>query len=93
MLFLRASNITDEDVKQMAVALKPDPAQPGVANKSLKVLDLSYNPISKKCLKFLADAMETNRTLEYIGLAKCNLQAKSVAKLLAHIGRIPFPSD
>lgn len=77
----------------MAHVLKPDPANPGHANKSLKVLDLSYNPVSKKSLKFLADAMETNRTLEYFGLAKCNLQAKSVAKLISHIGRIPFPSD
>jgi Ran GTPase-activating protein (RanGAP) involved in mRNA processing and transport len=57
----------------MCHVLKPDPANPGFANKSLKVLDLSYNPISKKCLKFIADTMETNRTLEYLGLAKCNL--------------------
>ena len=57
----------------MTHVLKPDPANPGHANKTLKVLDISYNPVTKKCLKSIADAMETNRTLEYLGLAKCNL--------------------
>ena len=77
----------------MSSVLKPDPANPGHANKTLKVLDISYNPITKKCLKFISDAMETNRTLEYLGLAKCNLQAKSLTKIINQIGRIPFPND
>lgn len=77
----------------MCHVLKPDPANPGHANKTLKVLDISYNPVSKKCLKSIADAMETNRTLEYLGLAKCNLQAKALVKIINQIGRIPFPSD
>jgi len=93
VLFLRASNITDEDVKQMCHVLKPDPANPNFSNKTLKVLDISYNPISKKCLKSFADMMETNRTLEYLGLAKCKLTAKSLNKVLNQIGRIPFPTD
>ena len=37
--------------------------------------------------------METNRTLEYLGLAKCKLQTKSVVKILNQIGRIPFALD
>jgi hypothetical protein len=56
-------------------------------------LDISYNPITKKSLNFIADMMETNRTLEYIGLAKCGLQTKSVQKIFNQIGRIPFPAD
>jgi Ran GTPase-activating protein (RanGAP) involved in mRNA processing and transport len=71
VLFLRANNIQDDDVKQICHALRPDPANPNFANKVLKVLDLSYNPITKKCLNFFAEMMETNRTLEYLGLAKC----------------------
>lgn len=73
--------------------LKPDPANPNFSNKTLKVLDISYNPVSKKCLKHFADMMETNRTLEYLGLAKCNLQSKSLVKVFNQIGRIPFPAD
>lgn len=57
----------------MCHVLKPDPANPTHANKTLKVLDISYNPISKKVIKFFVDTMETNRTLEYLGLAKCHL--------------------
>ena len=64
-----------------------------LANKTLKVLDLSYNPFTKKALNQIADMMEANRTLEYIGLAKCNLPAKSASKILNQIGRIQFPAD
>ena len=93
VLFLRANNITDDEIKQMALALKPDPAFPGASNKSLKVLDISYNPITEKSLKYLADMMETNRTLEYLGLAKCHLENDSITPLLGQIGKIPFPAD
>ncbi len=82
VLFLRASNIGDEEVKQMCHVLKPDPANPHHANKTLKVLDISYNPITKKCIKYFNEMLETNRTLEYIGLAKCKLQTKSLVKIL-----------
>lgn len=74
VLFLRSSNIGDEEVRQIALALKPDPAQPNASNKTLKVLDLSYNPITEKAVKYLSEMMETNRTLEYLGLAKCHLE-------------------
>jgi hypothetical protein len=70
---LRANNINDDDFKQICHVLKPDPSNPNFANKTLKVLDISYNPITKKSLKFVAEMMETNRTLEYLGLAKCKL--------------------
>ena len=70
VLFLRANNLTDADVKQIALVLKPDPANPNFANKTLKVLDISHNPLSEMSIKYLANLMETNRTLEYLGLAK-----------------------
>jgi hypothetical protein len=62
-------------VKQICNALKPDPANPAAGNKSLKVLDISYNPISNLSIGYIADMLDVNRTLEYLGLAKCKLQA------------------
>jgi Ran GTPase-activating protein (RanGAP) involved in mRNA processing and transport len=67
----------------MALALKPDPSQPNASNKCLKVLDLSYNPISEKAVKYLAEMMETNRTLEYLGLAKCKLENSHILPLFS----------
>jgi Ran GTPase-activating protein (RanGAP) involved in mRNA processing and transport len=54
----------------MCHVLKPDPSNPNFANKSLKVLDISYNPITNLSLRYLAETLETNRSLEYLGLAK-----------------------
>jgi Leucine Rich repeat len=72
VLFLRANHLTDDDVKQIVGVLKPDPANPAAFNKPLKVLDLSYNqPLTKESVQHIADMMELNRTLEYVGLAKC----------------------
>lgn len=80
-------------MKQICHILKPDPATPNLSNKTLKVLDISHNPISKTSLKYIRDMMETNRTLEYLGLAKLNLPTKSVVKLFSMIGKLPFPLD
>ena len=82
VLFLRANNINDDDVKQICHVLKPDPANPNFANKTLKVLDISYNPITDHSVKYIADMMENNRTLEYLGLAKCNLENEHIIPLL-----------
>lgn len=92
MLFLRADNIQDEDVKQIAQILKPDPLNP-LSLKPLKVLDLSYNPITKDSIHYLSEMLEVNRTLEYIGLAKCKLQTAQAVKLFEQIGRLPFPQE
>ena len=82
VLFLRANNITDDDVKQICAVLKPDPANPSAFNKPLKVLDLSYNqPLTKDAVAHISDMLEVNRSLEYVGLAKCGLQAVHAAKL------------
>jgi len=77
----------------MCLALKPDPSNPNAANKTLKVLDISYNPITELSLKYIADMMETNRTLEYLGLAKCKFENEHVIPIINQIGRLPFPSD
>ena len=79
---MRANNITDEDMQQICHVLKPDPANPNFANKTLKVLDVSYNHITEHSMKFIADMMETNRTLEYLGLAKCKLENEHIAPIL-----------
>ena len=80
-------------MKQICHVLKPDPAAPNASNKTLKVLDISYNPITEASMKYIADMMETNRTLEYIGLAKCKLENEHVLPIINQIGRIPFPTD
>ena len=92
VLFLRANNLKDEDVKQICHPLKPDPANP-TSVKPLKVLDLSYNPITKDAVQIVAELLEVNRTLEYFGLAKCKLETSHAIKLFEQIGRIPFPQD
>jgi len=92
VLFLRANNLKDDDVKQICHALKPDPANPASV-KPLKVLDLSYNPITKDAVQIVAELLEVNRTLEYIGIAKCGLETSHAIKLFEQIGRIPFPQD
>lgn len=37
--------------------------------------------------------LDVNRTLEYLGLAKCKLLANQAARLFEQIGRLPFPQD
>jgi hypothetical protein len=61
--------------------LKPDPANPAAGNKSLKVLDLSYNPITGASIGYLADMLDVNRNLEYLGVSKCGLHASHAAKI------------
>ncbi len=63
-------------------------------NKSLKVLDLSYNSFSGKAVsqEFTA-VFETNRTLEYVGVAKNNLETADIIPMIKSFGRFPFPTD
>jgi hypothetical protein len=58
--------------------LKPDPSAPNASNKVLKVLDISYNQITDRSIKALSEMMDTNRTLEYLGLAKNNISNESI---------------
>ena len=95
VLFLRASNVLEEDLVQIMGVLKPDPLMPNASNKTLKVLDLSYNTqaFGEKGVKAIHEMMETNRTLEYLGLAKNSLANEHAELLLSQVGRIPFPAE
>jgi hypothetical protein len=73
--------------------LKPDPANPSHANKTLKVFDISYNPLTAASIRCIGDMMETNRTIEYLGLAKTKMEVEVIKPLFVNIGRQPFPAD
>lgn len=79
----------------MCHVLKPDPSAPQASNKILKVLDISYNPsaLTDHSIKAIAEMLETNRTLEYLGLAKNGIQNEHVALITHQIGRMVFPAD
>lgn len=62
-------------------------------NKALKVLDVSYNSFSGEAIQEIAQVLEFNRTLEYIGLAKNKVQVEDVLPLLKTMGKVPFPVD
>ena len=83
VLFLRACNITDKDLDQIVMALKPDTGLP--MNRNLKVLDLSYNKFSGKAVEQFVQVFEQNRTLEFLGLAKNNLTTEDVLPLRQNI--------
>lgn len=94
VIFLRASNVNDKDMQQICQILKPDPHNPNHhANKTLKVIDVSYNPLSSSSIKCIGDMMEMNRTIEYLGLAKSKLEDQDIRPLFTNIGRQPFPGD
>ena len=66
---------------------------PNASNKALKVLDISYNSFGERALRAISEMMEVNRTLEYLGLAKNNIENEHAISLFNNIGRIPFPAD
>lgn len=91
VLFLRASGLKDRDVQQICNVLKPEygPQQ----NKTLKVLDISYNTFNETLIQDFIPVFETNRTLEYLGLAKNNLTTEAVKPLLKCMGKLEFSAD
>lgn len=57
-------------------------------NKTLKVIDLSHNDFSGKAVSQGFKAVfESNRSLEYVGLAKNNLVSQDVLPLIKMFGR------
>lgn len=86
VLFLRHSGLVDNDLLQISKVLSSEagPQQ----NKTLKVIDLSHNDFTgehvSNCIK---QVFESNRALEYVGLAKNNLTAADVQPLLKCFGR------
>lgn len=92
VLFLRHSGLCDNDLQQISKMLSSEAG--AQQNKTLKVIDLSHNNFTGKCVNScLKNVFETNRTLEYVGLAKNNLQSGDVQPLLKAFGRQPFPAE
>ena len=87
VLFIRASNLTDADLDEMAPLLK--------ANSTIKVLDVSSNPglSPNKIVDSISQVLDGNRTLEYFGLSKLRLTTEVVRPLFGLIGRFSFPED
>jgi len=79
---LRSSGLKDRDIKDICSCLTYDPEKPLAQNKILKVLDISSNPITSQAAKHIAEMMEANRTLEYLGLAKCDLKSEDIKPIL-----------
>ena len=64
------------------------------SNATLKVIDVSANSdVSPDCVVKMSMILETNRTVEYFGMAKLGLENEHVSKMLALVGRFPFPED
>jgi hypothetical protein len=60
----------------------------------LKVIDLSSNTdFTPDAISKIKDIFETNRSLEYVGLAKLGLENEHVMPLLSEFGKFPFPED
>jgi len=58
------------------------------------VLDLSHNDFTGSVVcSAMKHVLETNRVLEYIGLAKNNLVSDDVTPLMKAFGRQPFPAE
>ncbi len=77
VLFLRHSGLTDHDLVQICRALSNEAG--AMQNKTLKVLDVSHNEFTGKVVsQGFKQVFETNRTLEYVGLAKNNLVTADV---------------
>ncbi len=63
-------------------------------NQTLKVIDISSNTdLSGECVSKLGEILDSNRTVEYFGLAKLGLENEHVLPLLSLLGKFPFPED
>ena len=87
MIFLRSCNLTDADLVGICEAMK--------SCSTVKVFDLSSNQqlTPSKTIEAICDMMTANRSLEYLGLSKLNLDSKSLCPIFDMIGRFPFPED
>ena len=62
---------------------------------TIKVFDISSNQqlSPSATIHSICDMMSVNRSLEYLGLSKLNLDTKSLLPIFDSIGRFPFPED
>ena len=85
-MFVRACRLTDNDLEAIKNSLK--------INTSIKVIDISSNTdLSGEVVSKLGEVLDENRSLEYFGLAKLNLDNEHVTPLIKLIGKFPFPAD
>ncbi len=65
------------------------------SSSTIKVFDVSSNQLltPAKTIESMCDMMSANRSLEYLGLSKLNLDSKALEPIFDSIGRFPFPED
>ena len=85
-MFIRSNRLTDFDLNSIINVMK--------SNQTLKVIDISSNTdLSGECVARLGEILDSNRTVEYFGLAKLGLENEHVIPLLSLLGKFPFPED
>ena len=83
---MRANRLTDSDLDAIGNSLK--------SNASIKVIDISSNEsLSGDAVIRMGDVLDSNRTIEYFGMAKLGLENHHIKPLLGLIGKFPFPVD
>lgn len=87
VVFIRACQLTENDLNEMAEAMK--------ANSCVRVFDISSNLTldPAKTIECIANMVSGNRSIEYLGLSKLGLETASVKPLFDNIGRFLFEGD
>jgi len=63
-------------------------------NGTIKVLDISSNyELTNASLAEICEVLQVNRSIEYLGLSKLNLENEDILPMLDLFGRFPFPED
>ena len=85
-MFIRANKLSDKDLRDIIEVMKN--------NITIKVLDLSSNQtLSPSSVIQIGQILDSNRTCEYVGLAKLGLKNEHVTPLIGLMGKFPFPED
>lgn len=84
-LYLRSNNIDDAMVEQIAKKVK--------TSTTLLALDLSKNNLTKKSVVALCEALDRNRSLQYLGLQMNSLIGSDVEGFVNVLGNEPFAPE
>lgn len=87
VVFIRACQLTESDLDQMAEALKN--------NACVRVFDISSNQTldPAKTVECIANMVSGNRSVEYLGLSKLAIETANLKPLFDNIGSFPFEGD
>ena len=86
VLFLRSNNLSDNDLEHISNSLK--------TNATIKVIDISSNSnLSGDAIVKMGEILDSNRIIEYFGLAKLNLENHHATPLFNLLGKFAFPAD